>query len=78
MFQTILCSLYYLLFEEFFMLATIRNLLIWISINVLHVFCMLNYEDKSTQSYVQWGVYGLQTINFIMWFVISLGEGSSV
>lgn len=60
------------------MLATIRNLLIWISINVLHLFCMLNFEEKSTQSYIQYGLYGLQTTNFVMWFVISLGEGSSL
>lgn len=78
LFQTILCSLYYLIFEEFFMLATIRNLLIWISINVFHIFCIMNYPDTSTQTYIQWGVYLLQGVNFIMWFMISLGDGSSL
>lgn len=39
--QTLLLSLYYLVFEEFFMLATIRNLLIWISIEVFYIFCLL-------------------------------------
>jgi hypothetical protein len=78
MFQTFLCSLYYLLFEEFFMLATIRNLLIWISINVLNIFCILNWEEKSIQGYAQWAMYALQIVNFMMWFVISLGDGSSL
>lgn len=33
--QTLILASYYLLFEEFFVLATIRNLLIWIAIHVL-------------------------------------------
>lgn len=41
--QTLLLSLYYLIFEEFFMLATIRNLLIWISSEVLHIFFFLYF-----------------------------------
>lgn len=43
--QTLILTLYYFLFEEFFILATIRNLLIWISINVLDVFLRIHYLD---------------------------------
>lgn len=78
MFQTILLSLYYLIFEEFFMLATIRNFLIWISINVLHIFCILYWDDSNAQKMAQWGMYALQAINFALWFFVSLGEGSSL
>ena len=60
------------------MLATIRNFLIWISINVLHMFCILNWEDKNIQKYIQIAVYILQGINFVLWFMISLGDGSSL
>lgn len=41
MWQTLLLALYYLLFEEFVILATIRNFLIWIAINILHVMCKI-------------------------------------
>jgi hypothetical protein len=41
--QTILLAVYYLIFEEFFMLATIRNFMIWIGINVLNIFCLLHW-----------------------------------
>lgn len=77
MVQTALCSLYYLIFEEFFMLATIRNLLIWISINVLYIFCKLNWSEGSDH-YISMGMYALQGVNFMLWFIISFGEGSSL
>lgn len=60
------------------MLATIRNFLIWISINVLHIFCILYWADSDAQKIAQWGMYVLQIINFCLWFFISLGEGSSL
>lgn len=44
MWQTLMLAVYYLVFEEFFMLATIRNFLIWISINVLHVIALLYFS----------------------------------
>ena len=44
--QTAILTLYFFLFEEFFILATIRNLLIWISINVLELLCKI-YWIKS-------------------------------
>ena len=46
MWQTLMLGVYYLVFEEFFMLATIRNFLIWISINVLHIFSLLYWEQE--------------------------------
>ena len=46
MWQTLMLAVYYLIFEEFFMLATIRNFLIWIGINVLHIFCLLFWHEE--------------------------------
>ena len=43
--QTLALTLYYFLFQEFFILATIRNLLIWISINVLDVLLRIYYLE---------------------------------
>jgi len=60
------------------MLATIRNFLIWISINVLHIFCLLYWTDTDSRKIAQYGMYVLQIINFCMWFSISLGDGSSL
>jgi hypothetical protein len=78
MLQTALLAVYYLFFEEFFMLATIRNLLLWIGINVLQILCLLNWDDKVSvrRGEVLAGV--LQTVNFLLWFFISLGDGSSL
>lgn len=71
-------AVYYLIFEEFFMLATIRNFLIWISINILNVFCLLYWEDERSIRWIKGGMLVLQIINFLLWFFISLGEGSSL
>jgi hypothetical protein len=38
----------------------------------------LNWEDVNIQNYAQWAVYGLQIVNFMLWFAISLGDGSSL
>jgi hypothetical protein len=78
MFQTLLVSLYYLVFEEFFMLATIRNLLIWISIEVLSIFFALYFENNAWKQYANYCIYVMQFINFMLWFLISLGDGSSL
>jgi hypothetical protein len=78
MWQTLLLAVYYLLFEEFFMLATIRNFLIWISINVLHIFCLLYWHDDQSQVWISRGMYVLQCVNLMLWLFISLGEGSSL
>jgi hypothetical protein len=78
MFQTLLVSLYYLVFEEFFMLATIRNLLIWISIEVLSIFFALYFENNEWKQYANYCIYVMQFINFMLWFLISLGDGSSL
>ena len=74
MWQTLLLSLYYLLFEEFVILATIRNFLIWIAINILHVMCKIYWinDDKILEK-IKYAINGLKVINILMWFVISLG-----
>lgn len=78
MFQTCLLALYYLVFEEFFMLASIRNLLIWIGTNVLHIYCLLNWDDERSATLAGYGANVLHVINFLLWFVISLGDGSAL
>jgi hypothetical protein len=60
------------------MLATIRNFLIWISINVLHIFSLLYWDKDSALPWINRGMLALQVINFAMWFFIALGEGSSL
>lgn len=78
MWQTLMLAVYYLLFEEFFMLATIRNFLIWISINVLHIFSLLYWEDEHSHQWIRRIMNILQGVNFALWLFISLGEGSSI
>lgn len=77
--QTAILTLYFFLFEQFFILATIRNLLIWISINVLELLCKI-YWIKSDEILrkVEWGINGLKIINFLLWFVIAVGHGSEI
>ena len=61
------------------MLSTIRNLLIWISINVLQIQCLMFWNDEQKhKSMVEWAMSGLQVVNFCMWFFFSLGDGSSL
>ena len=78
MWLTLMLAVYYLLFEEFFMLATIRNFLIWIGINVLQIFCLLYWQDEQSQKRINLGMYILQAVNIALWLFISLGEGSSL
>jgi len=76
MWLTLMLAVYYLIFEEFFMLATIRNFLIWIGINVLHIFCLLYWhEDRypAHQAWINRGYYVLQGVNLALWLFISLG-----
>ena len=77
--QTLILACYYLLFEEFFMLATIRNLLIWIAIHVLVMLCEVYWiEDKETLARAKKVIYLLMIINFILWFFIAVGDGSAL
>jgi hypothetical protein len=60
-------------------LATIRNLLIWISINILDLLCKIHWineeENKRKASFV---INGLKVLNFLTWFVIAVGHGSQL
>ena len=79
MWQTLLLSLYYLLFEEFVILATIRNFLIWIAINILHVMCKIYWiNDERMLQKIKYGINALKILNILSWFVFSLGEGSAI
>lgn len=60
------------------MLATIRNLLIWISSEVLHIFCFLYFEKEQERKLATYAIYLMHVLNFFLWFVISLGDGSSL
>jgi len=74
MWQTLLLSLYYFLFEEFVILATIRNFLIWIAINILHVMCKIYWlNDERTLQKIKYGINALKILNILSWFVFSLG-----
>jgi len=59
------------------MLATIRNLLIWISINVLYVLSLI-YYGPNKPAYLDKTMYLLQGVNFTLWLLVALGEGSSL
>ena len=77
--QTFILTMYYFLFQEFFVLATIRNLLIWISINILEVLCRINWlDDAESMKKINYFLYFLQGVNFFMWFVIAVGDGSEI
>lgn len=79
MIQTFALTMYYFLFEEFFVLATIRNLLIWISINVLDLLCKIYWiNSEETCRKVSFGINGLKILNFLTWFVIAVGHGSQL
>lgn len=79
MLQTVFLVCYYLVFEEFFILSTIRNFLIWIAINILHVLCKIYWlDDEKTLGYIKYGINFLKVVNIAMWLVISLGEGTTV
>lgn len=79
MWQTLLLFVYYFIFQEFIILATIRNFLIWIAINTFHVLCKIYWlKDQETLQKIKYGVNALKIVNIIMWFVIALGDGSSV
>lgn len=60
------------------MLATIRNFLIWIGINVLHIFCLLYWSGDKERLWIGRGMFCLQVVNFLLWLFVSLGEGSSL
>lgn len=72
LFQTLLVAMYYLLFAQFFVLATIRNLLIWISINVLYASTVIYYNYKKPL-FLDRTLYILQGVNFVMWLLIAFG-----
>lgn len=44
--QIVLLAVYYLLFEEFFLLATIRNLLVWTNLTILAILCQIQYSNN--------------------------------
>lgn len=77
--QTLILTLYYFLFEEFFVLASIRNLLVWISINVLDVLFRIHWlEDEVSLRKAKWLINFMKVFNFLMWFVIAVGDGSEI
>lgn len=77
--QTFILTLYYFLFQEFFILATIRNLLIWISINVLDVMLRIYYvEDEATLDKAKIGIKCLKIVNFLTWFAFAIMDGSEI
>jgi hypothetical protein len=77
--QTLALTLYYFLFEEFFVLATIRNLLIWISINILDLLCKIYWiKEQEANRKIEVGITALKVFNFLAWFVIAVGHGSSL
>lgn len=44
--QIVLLAVYYLLFEEFFLLATIRNLLVWTDLTILAILCQIHFSNN--------------------------------
>ena len=61
------------------MLATIRNLLIWIAINVLELLSKIYYiEDPISLKKFNKIIYVLMGVNFLSWFLIAVGDGSSL
>ena len=44
--QILLLAIYYLLFEEFFMLATIRNLILWTDLLILANLCQIHFARQ--------------------------------
>lgn len=77
--QTLILTLYYFLFEEFFILATIRNLLIWISINLLEVLLRIYYlDDSESHKKAKLAINVMKVVNFLTWFVIAVGDGSEI
>jgi hypothetical protein len=69
---------YYLLFEEFFMLATVRSLMIWASLCLLEAFSLLYYTDNYTRTLLEWGVAALRGCNFLLWFYVAVVHGTTL
>lgn len=77
--QIVLLAFYYLLFEEFFMLATIRNLLVWTDVVILQILCEIHFaSNKIMLRRVGWGIGLLRVGNFVMWFFIAVVDGTTV
>ena len=76
--QVALQALYYFLFEEFFLLGTIRNLMIWTDILILANMCKIYLVNALDQERASWGIQLLRMINFLMWFYVVVVEGTTL
>ena len=76
--QVALQAMYYLLFEEFFLLGTIRNLMIWTNILILSNMCKIFLTNSLDAVRADWGVQILRFGNFLMWFYVVVVDGTTI
>lgn len=77
--QIVLLAIYYLLFEEFFMLATIRNLLVWTDVVILSILCQIHFAgNRQALERAGWGIHLLRIGNFGLWFYIAVVDGTTI
>lgn len=76
--QVALQALYYLLFEEFFLLGTIRNLMIWTDILILSNMCKIYLTSCLDLQRADWGIQTMRFVNFLMWFYVVVVDGTTI
>jgi hypothetical protein len=77
--QILLLAIYYLLFEEFFLLATIRNLILWTDLLILANLCQIHFAQQPTAIERCNLVIMLMRIgNFVLWIYIAVVEGTTI
>lgn len=77
--QVLLLAIYYLLFEEFFLLATIRNLLLWTDLLILSNLCQIHFARQPTAlERCNLVITLLRGANFVLWIYIAVVEGTTI
>jgi|JI6StandDraft_1071083.scaffolds.fasta_scaffold20969_7 hypothetical protein len=77
--QILLLAIYYLLFEEFFLLATIRNLILWTDLIILSNLCQIHFVRQPVAlTRCKYAISVMQATNFVLWFYIAVVDGTTL
>jgi len=77
--QVLLLAIYYLLFEEFFLLATIRNLLLWTDLLILSNMCQIHFARQPVAiERCNLAITLMRGVNFVLWIYIAVIDGTTI
>lgn len=77
--QVLLLAIYYLLFEEFFLLATIRNLLLWTDLLILSNLCQIHFAKQQVAAErCSLLITLMRGANFVLWIYIAVVDGTTI